>query len=222
MSALKRVGAPHKFLLQIRMLTELGQVRAEPDFTPSAAVRREGYEEILTSLTVQYEGAVGDYSALWVPSEVGTFVITWTFLVDGDVYTDTEIVVAVDIDSVVESPSLVPDIGTQNTCELTAKFITAGGDFKEGVYVRFSPENTANLSSGFVVEEVTAESDSEGNLSMHVVKGVKGLLTITGSGIVRRVTIPQDDAKDIFELVAESEDLLEVKSVELLEFPKRS
>jgi len=223
MAGLKKVGVPTRFFLNIRMVTELGEVRVAPDFLPSLAVRKEGSEVVLDSPQVHYEGAVGDYSSVWPPNEVGTFILTWTFIVDGDAYTDQEVVIAVEIqnaEEVEESPH--PDIGVHNTCELTAKFISAGGKNKKGIFVRFTPNEGTSVASGFLVSEVTAESDEDGLISMHVVRGAEGLLTITGVGLVRRVVIPDQDTIDIFDLTATSQDLLEVKKIKLIEIPRRS
>ena len=110
------------------------------------------------------------------------------------------------------------------TCDLTATFIDAGGGPLQGVYVRFSVGTTAEAltSSGFVAGDATAISADDGALSLAVIQGAVGLISVSHIGIVRRVTIPEVSTKDIFELLAEGEDLLEVQDLDLIDLPRRS
>ena len=118
----------------------------------------------------------------------------------------------------------MPDIDASNLCTLTGTFITADGLFLPGVYVRFSPDlETSKVTSlGFIGGEATATSDASGEVSLSLVRGLTGLLSISGSDLVRRVTIPDQATIDIFDLAAQGRDLLEVQELELLELPRRS
>ena len=118
----------------------------------------------------------------------------------------------------------MPDIDPSQLCELTATFIDAGGNFLQGVRVRFSPDlETGRITGvGFIGEDVTDGSDESGAFSMSVVRGLTGLLTVSGTTLVRRVTIPDQATIDVFELLSTGTDLLEVQELELIELPRRS
>jgi hypothetical protein len=57
---------------------------------------------------------------------------------------------------------------------------------------------------------------------MTLVRNMFGLLTITGVGIVRRVTIPDQETIDLFELAAEGDDALSVQTPVFVTLPRRS
>jgi hypothetical protein len=116
------------------------------------------------------------------------------------------------------------DVDPAQLCELTATFIDAGGTYLNGVRVRFSPAlSTGQISGvGFVGEDVTAASEEDGSFSMLVVRGLTGLLTVSGTDLVRRVIIPDQETIDVFELLSTGTDLLEVQELELVELPRRS
>ena len=118
----------------------------------------------------------------------------------------------------------MPDIDSSNLCSLTATFLTAGGTFLSGVLVRFSPDLGAGKVSsvGFIGEDVTGTSDATGQISLPVIRGLTGLLSVSGTDIVRRVTIPDQASIDLFELASTGDDLLEVQELELIELPRRS
>lgn len=116
------------------------------------------------------------------------------------------------------------DIGTENVCTVSGTFIDAAGNYLSGVKVRFSPDiETARVTGvGFVGEDVTATSSALGVASFTAVRGLTGLLAISGSDLVRRVTIPDQASVDLFELVSTGADLLEVQELELVELPRRT
>ena len=118
----------------------------------------------------------------------------------------------------------MPDVDVSNLCTVTGTFLDAGGSFLPGVYVRFSPDlETSRVTSlGFIGKEVTATSNSSGQISMTLVRGLTGLLSITGSDLVRRVTIPDQATVDLFALASTGRDLLEVQELELIDLPRRS
>jgi len=118
----------------------------------------------------------------------------------------------------------MPDIDASNLCTVTGTFLTADGSFLPGVYVRFSPDlETSRITSlGFIGKDATATSNSSGQISLTLVRGLTGMLSITGSDLVRRVTIPDQATIDIFALASEGDDLLEVQELELVELPRRS
>lgn len=115
-------------------------------------------------------------------------------------------------------------VAAENLCTLTGTFIDAAGNFLSGVKVRFSPdlETSRKTGVGFVAEDLTATSDSSGQVSFSAVRGITGLLTISGTDLVRRVTIPDQTTVDIFDLASTGGDLLEVQELELIELPRRS
>jgi hypothetical protein len=118
----------------------------------------------------------------------------------------------------------MPDVDSGNLCTVTGTFLTAGGSFLEGTYVRFSPDIEASRVTGlgFVGEDVTATSNSSGEISLTLIRGLTGLLAISGTDLVRRVTIPDQATIDLFALSSTGADLLEVQELELVELPRRS
>jgi hypothetical protein len=225
MAAVQQVGTPHDFTLSISMVTNVGTVSIAPDATPTAKVTLESTGAEIAVPAVAYAGALGQYKTTWTPVQATTYVLTWTFIVDGDTYTNEETIVAMEVvsDAGVVA-ELEPDIGFENTCKLTATFIDAGGNYLSGVYVKFTPSTTGTsaTASGFVANDVVALSGTDGVVGLYAVRGAIGLLSMSHTGVVRRVTIPDTETKDLFELAAEGDDLLEVQSVKLLEIPRRS
>jgi hypothetical protein len=73
-----------------------------------------------------------------------------------------------------------------------------------------------------VADDITAASNNNGEVSFSVVRGLVGLLAISGTDLVRRVTIPNQGTVDIFELSSTGLDLLEVQELTLIELPRRS
>jgi hypothetical protein len=163
------------------------------------------------------------YSAPWTPSVAGEYSLVWTFSVDEIEYSVTDTVFAFDHASNVDVPD-APDVGSSNTCLITGTFIDAAGDYLSGVKVRFSPsiESARKLGIGFVAADVTAVSNASGLVSFNAVRGIEGLLSISGTSLVRTVTIPNQASIDLFALVSAAPDLLEVQELELVPLPRRS
>jgi len=109
-------------------------------------------------------------------------------------------------------------------CILTATFFDAGGNYREGVYVRFSPDVTSDekLEDGWVAADITAVSDAAGQISMSVVQGAKGTLSVSGIGLVRIVEIPATTTYPLFSLVSGTDDLLEIQNPRYIDLPRRS
>ena len=140
-------------------------------------------------------------------------------------YSQTEAIFVLDANGAGLSPDdPTPDVGTENTCNVTGRFIDAGGNYKKGVLVRFSPitVQAAHSSRGYIAGDINAESDATGQISMSILRDTFGLLTITGIGIVRRVTIPDQATIDIFDLAAQGDDALEVQTPTFVTLPRRS
>lgn len=193
------------------------------DEDPSLAVILDG--ETLETITSFSNDVTGIYSALWTPLIAGQYTLTWTFTVDGVEYTRSDTVDALASEDLPDGAvDAAPDVGADNTCTLTGTFIDAAGDFLPGRHVRFSPDLAASQNSGvgFVADDVTTTSDANGEISFTVVRGLVGLLAISGTSLVRRVTIPDQATIDIFELAATADDLLEIQEIELVELPRRS
>lgn len=117
-----------------------------------------------------------------------------------------------------------PTSGLSSVCEVTATFLDAGGNAVRGVYVRFSrkPGSAQPTAYGFVAREITAQSDDDGELSMYLLRGMTGTLTVTGIGLVREVTVPDADTVDLFDLVSDTQDLLAVQDLEFVTLPRSS
>jgi len=118
----------------------------------------------------------------------------------------------------------MPDVDASNLCTVTGTFLTADGSYLQGVYVRFSPDiETSRVNAlGFIGKDATATSNASGQISLSLIRGLTGLLSITGSDLVRRVTIPDQATIDVFDLASQGVDLLEVQELELVELPRRS
>lgn len=184
-----------------------------------------GETEIDTISSGFVHDVTGIYIASWTPLIAGTYTLTWTFTLDGTEYTSAFTVYALEsADVPAGATDPVPDVGAGYTCILTGTFISAAGNFLPGVYVRFSPDTETSRVTGvgFATEDVTAASDANGIVKFTAVRGVTGLLAISGTSLVRRVTIPDAAAADIFELAATADDLLQVQELELTSLPRRS
>lgn len=166
----------------------------------------------------------GVYTVTWTPADPGQYQIVWSFTVSGTAYTQDEDVFVLAAASTSVTPDGDADIGNDNVCRITGTFIDAGGDYKKGVLVRFSPISAQqeHTTYGYVAGDITAESNADGIFAMNVVRGLFGLLTITGVGIVRRVTIPDQSTIDVFELAGQGNDALEVQTPVYTTLPRRS
>jgi len=218
--AFKTVGEETTTSLTIQFTTEAGaEYLINADATPTLTITLEG--DPFSTVTDATNDSTGEYSAAWTPTSGGEYLLTWSFVVEGTSYETTETIFAL-TDASTSATETSADPST--VCALTATFVDAGGLALEGVYVRFSVGTTASaLSSiGFVAGDATAVSDESGEVSLSVVRGATGLLTVSDVGIVRRVTIPDATTKDLFDMLAEGEDLLEVQELELVDIPRRS
>lgn len=202
----------------------------DADATPTAEIRVLGLlVQEIDAESVTHVGT-GSYSFTWTPTQADVHVITWFFAVGGDDYTSEEkIRVVADVEGTSDS---VPDVVEEDAsgltashlCTVTGAFYDAGGQAMQGVYVRFTPgrDTTQFLSSGIVASETTAESDESGVLSMTLVRGVTGTLAITGLGIVRQVTVPDQGAITLKGLAELGDDPLEVQKTRFKKLPRRS
>lgn len=218
----KAVGVATSSLLTIQFTSSSGSsFRVNADTTPVLVVRREG--TVVSTITTATNTDVGIYSAPWTPTVAGQYDLTWTFEVSGVEYTASDTVFAFNHASTADVPD-APDIGTSHTCLVTGRFIGANGDYLPGVYVRFSPsiESARRLGVGFVAADLDAVSDASGWVSFNVVRGIEGLLAISGTSIVRTVVIPNAASVDLFALAATGPDLLSVQELELVPLPRRS
>lgn len=129
-----------------------------------------------------------------------------------------------------------PSSTDSDLCELTAKFVDGSGTPIKGVYVKFSPEAPQDqlTSLGFVASAATGQSNAAGLLcrveangdlvpGMRVVRGMKGLMTVTHIGMTRRVEIPDVSTIGLFDLLSTGDDLLDVQHVDdFFRLPRRS
>lgn len=198
--------------------------RFNADSTPTAKIYLSGTLVDTLSGSDITNSVTGVYSISWTASSAGQYQIVWSFTVSGIDYTQDEDVFVLAAASTSVTPEGTPDIGTSSVCLITGTFIDAGGNYKQGVHIRFSPTLVSeyNTTDGFIIDDVTTESNSDGQVSFYLKQGIKGLLTIAGTGIVRQVTVPEESTKDIFDLVSEADDLLEVQNPDFYEVIKRS
>jgi hypothetical protein len=218
----KAVGVETSSILTIQFESSTGSsFRVNADSTPVLVIRRGS--TVVSTITTASNTETGIYSAAWTPALAGEYTLVWTFEVDEVEYSVTDTVFAFDHASNVDVPD-APDVGSSNTCLITATFIDAAGDYLSGVKVRFSPniESARKLGIGFVAADVTAVSNSSGSVSFNVVRGIEGLLAVSGTALVRTVTIPNQTTVDLFELLSAAPDLLEVQELELVPLPRRS
>jgi len=220
---IEALNSETQFKLTITMTTDAGSMAVAPDATPTVAIVDSS--AVSTALTVT-AGDTGIFTTLWTPIVTGEFTLTWTFLIDGDPYTDVEEVVVLEVTSSTGSAATVvpPSIGEGATCEVTATFLDARGDELSGVLVRFSPETPTNqrTSHGFVAKELTETSGSDGLLSMYLIRGLTGTVSVSGIGLVRRVTIPDASTIDLFTLTSTSPDPFEVLTMDTVDLVRRS
>lgn len=195
------------------------------DRTPTLSISKDGDTVHSFSGTAIINDLTGKYYATWTPTVTGEYSAVWSFLVNTISYTQSEAIFVLDAAGAGLTPDApTPDIGSANTCNITGRFIDAGGNYKKGVMVVFSPISVQeeHTAYGYISDSLSTESDSAGLISFSAVRGVFGLLTITGVGIVRRVTIPDQETIDVFELVSRGEDALQVQTPTFVTLPRRS
>lgn len=112
-----------------------------------------------------------------------------------------------------------------DTCTLVAHFTDASGEPFQGVYAKFTPTRDVEaIKSGLVaVREVSASSDEEGNLELTLLQGLTGTLSITGIGIVRKVTVPTQDTCSLEDLIdVDGDSPFQVQAPVFVELPRSS
>lgn len=198
--------------------------RYNADATPTAKIYLAGSLVSTISGSDVTNPFTGVYTIVWTPDNAGQYQIVWSFSVSDISYTQDEDVFVLAAASTSVTPDGDADIGNANVCRITGTFIDAGGDYKKGVLVRFSPitAQSEHTSYGYIAGDINAESNADGAVAFNAVRGVFGLLTITGIGLVRRVTIPDQATIDIFELAAQGDDALEVQTPVYITLPRRS
>lgn len=203
----------------------------DADSTPTAEVRvhNQVVQEVPAS-SVSKTGT-GSYRFTLTPSEPGLHVVEWTWVRAGQTYTDSFRVEvqsnptgSVEDNSEPSSIDTSPAIGSGNVCTVTATFYKADGSAFEGVFVRFTPLRSVDsfLSSQAIVQETTASSNENGELSLQLVRGVKGTLSVSGLGIVRTVRVPDVATIPLRDLVDLGDDVLAVQTTEFTVLPRRS
>lgn len=219
--------------LEIVVRAEEGtEVPTNADEMPTAEIRKYGVVVFeIAQDDVTHDGT-GEYSFEWIPTKVGLYVIIWSFAVGGESYeSDAEKVLVVaetegssDSALPVNPESLIPDIGEDHVCLVSAQFYSAEGNGMQGVYVRFTPDRSTEifLDDGIIAAETAASSDETGALSLYLVRGVTGILAVTGVGVTRRITVPDVDEIDLKDLVDLGDDLLEVQTPVFYPLPRRS
>ena len=183
---------------------------------------------VLETVTTIVHVALGQYRVT-IPAQTtgGARYDIWTYVPVADAAERT-LQLEVTVDKVVgdegeDAPAPdAPTSGAHSVCEVTATFLDAGGNGIEGVYVRFTPKNlrTQATAYGFAVREVTGQSDEDGEFSLNLLRGMVGTLTVTGIGLVREVTIPDIATVDLFDLVSDTRDLLEVQDIDFVTLPR--
>lgn len=113
-------------------------------------------------------------------------------------------------------------------CTVTHTFYDAEGAEIGGVVVRFTPEAVPERVAGLglIAKEVTAVSSSEegsvGQLTMTLLRGMKGRIAISHVTLARDVEVPDKATCDLLELVAETPDPLEPVNIDFIDLPRRS
>ena len=209
------VGRTRQFTLTIALTTVDGDIPTNADSTPSAVITTEAGAPVASfSGSSVTNSATGTYYVTWAPVNPGSYVLTWTFIVDGSSFTNTESFTAVRVTSASNASELEePGVGYASTCKVTGTFLDARGDYQVGVHVRFTPNFGPNsvVPLGVVSRESTAQTNSEGLLEMYLLPGQTGTIAISGMGLVRQVTIPNEAEVDIFDLISDTDDPLAVQ-----------
>lgn len=203
----------------------------DADATPTAEIRVHSVLEHTITADDVTRVSTGVYTFEWVPTTVGVHTITWSFEVGEEEYEVEETVdVLADVEGTSDSSSDdedaedVPAIGASRVCRVTGSFYDASGAAMPGVLVRFTPTRTTTsfVPAGIVASEVTAESDADGVLDFNLVRGLTGTLAITGLGIVREITVPDQGAVTVQGLAELGDDPLEVQTTRFKQLPRRS
>ena len=220
------VGRTNVFTLSIALSTGSGDIPTDADTTPTAVITTEVGAAVtsFSGLDISHP-ALGTYRVSWTPQTAGSYVIVWTFLIDGSSFENREsfTVVRVTSDNTATEQQ-EPSVGYGNTCKVTGTFLSARGDYQVGVHVRFTPNFGPNsiVALGIISRESTVQTDTQGQLEMYLLKGQSGTIAISNLGLVREVTIPNAAEVDIFDLVADAPDPLAVQVADTQPLIRRS
>jgi hypothetical protein len=162
--------------------------------------------------------------------QAGTLFDVWSYtpVEDADVLTVTNTVVVADIEGdqgeTPTPPDTTPDAGTDAVCLVTALFRDASGNGFQGVHVRFTPNvlSDQNAANSFIVRDVDAQSDEDGEFQMYLLRGMRGTISVSGLGLVREVEIPDVATIQLFDLVGATQDLLEVQKLDFVKLVRHS
>jgi len=115
-------------------------------------------------------------------------------------------------------------LSADRLCTVTAHFVDASGADRSGVVVRFTPTGAADrrVGTSFVAQEVSAESDAAGALTITLIRGMRGTMSATGLPMFREVEVPDQAAVDLFELIAGAPDPLSPHEILPTTLPRRS
>lgn len=220
------VGRTNVFTLSIALSTGSGDIPTDADTTPTAVITTDVGAAVtsFSGLDISHP-ALGTYRVSWTPQTAGSYVIVWTFLIDGSSFENREsfTVVRVTSDNTATEQQ-EPSVGYGNTCKVTGTFLSARGDYQVGVHVRFTPNFGPNsiVALGIISRESTVQTDTQGQLEMYLLKGQSGTIAISNLGLVREVTIPNAAEVDIFDLVADAPDPLAVQVADTQPLIRRS
>lgn len=166
----------------------------------------------------------GVYTHAWTPTASGQYKLVWSFSVNSTEYSQEEAIFVLENATASATEADEPDVDLSHVCRVTGTFLDSGGNYRKGIQVRFSPsyDPHANTSQGYVVDDITSVTDATGSLDMFIMRGIEGLLTITGVGLSRRVKIPNQSTIDIFKLAGLGRDSFEVQVPTYYEAPRRS
>ena len=116
--------------------------RYNADATPTAKIYLSS--SLVSTITGSdvTNATTGVYSVTWTPASAGQYQVVWSFAVSDTNYTQDEDVFVLEAASTSVTPDGSADIGNSNICRITGTFIDAGGDYKKGVQVKFSPITT--------------------------------------------------------------------------------
>jgi len=192
-------------------------------FDPSAVLRMEltDREGLVVETVTEVTRVTAGHYRVTVPAQSvgGTLYDTWVYrpFVGADLLRWTGSVFVTEIAASEGDPAPTtedsPDVPSENLCTLSATFYGVSGFGVKNVVVRFSPETASfsALAGSMIVQDVEVLSDAEGQVSFQLVRGVRGMLTVSHLGVSRIVTVPDADTADITELLAAAEDLLSVQ-----------
>jgi len=220
------VGRTNVFTLSIALSTGSGDIPTDADATPTAVITTDTGAAVTSFLAAAVaHPALGTYRVSWTPQIAGSYIIVWTFLIDGGSFENREsfTVVRVTSDNTA-TEQLEPSVGYSNTCKVTGTFLSARGDYQVGVHVRFTPAfgPTSITNLGIISRESTVQTDSQGRLEMYLLKGQSGTIAISNLGLVREVEIPDETEVDIFDLMALADDPLAVQVADTYPLIRRS